>query len=301
VAVAVWAAHYILAEQFPHLRELSVRRLRAHGSTNALFRLGDELLVRMPRQPGGGRSIESESRWVMEIAAHLPASAPQVVEMGEPTLDFPEAWSIVRWLEGKTPTVACGNPADDSDRTELAEGLADVILALRNIDVPTDTLALKRYRGLPLADYDGAMRNNIEQCRHLPGLDLDLNAVESVWQQALELPGVEEPATHRWFHGDLVAENLLLTGTRLTSVLDFGGLGVGDPTIDLHGAWELFDPQSRKAFRTRLAVDEPEWLRGRAWALAVALMTFPYYLDTMPTRVHDRLVMAQAVLADAAR
>ena len=85
---------------------------------------------------------------------------------------------------------------------------------------------------------------------------------------------------------------------RLTGLLDFGGLGLGDPTVDLHGCWEVLDAEGREIVRTRLAVDDDEWLRGRAWALAIAIMTFPYYWLTMRGRVHDRLVMARAVLAD---
>ena len=85
---------------------------------------------------------------------------------------------------------------------------------------------------------------------------------------------------------------------RLRAVLDFGCLSVGDPTIDLHGAWELLDPVGRRRFRARLGVDDAEWLRGRAWALSIAVMTFPYYWHTMPQRCASRLVMARAVLAD---
>ncbi len=85
---------------------------------------------------------------------------------------------------------------------------------------------------------------------------------------------------------------------QLTGLLDFGGLGIGDPTVDLHGAWELFEPDARAAFRSRLDVDDATWLRAKAWALAIALMTFSYYWQTMPGRIESRLVMARAVLAD---
>ena len=103
----------------------------------------------------------------------------------------------------------------------------------------------------------------------------------------------------QWFHSDLVAENLLTTNGRLTGVLDFGGLAIGDPTIDLHGAWEIFDSDARDIFRTRLNVDDATWNRGRAWALAIAVSVFSYYWTTMPKRCTDRLAMARNVLTDA--
>ena len=85
---------------------------------------------------------------------------------------------------------------------------------------------------------------------------------------------------------------------RLTTFLDFGGLGLGDPTVNLHGAWEVLDAEARTVFIDAVAAGEAEWLRGRAWALAIAVMTFPYYWNTMPGRIADRLVMARAGLAE---
>ena len=101
-------------------------------------------------------------------------------------------------------------------------------------------------------------------------------------------------------HGDLLAENLLVRDGRLAAVLDFGGLAVGDPTVDLIVAWEVLDPASREVFRRAVGVDETSWLRGRAWALSLALITFPYYWSTMPDRCASRLAVARSVLADAA-
>jgi aminoglycoside phosphotransferase (APT) family kinase protein len=87
---------------------------------------------------------------------------------------------------------------------------------------------------------------------------------------------------------------------RLAAMLDFGGLAVGDPTVDLIVAWEVLDPASREVFRRAVGVDQTSWLRGRAWALSLALMTFPYYWSTMPDRCASRLAVARSILADAA-
>ncbi len=114
----------------------------------------------------------------------------------------------------------------------------------------------------------------------------------------MTLPGVDHVVGPRWFHGDLNAENLLVRKGRLAAVLDFGGLAVGDPTIDLLPAWEVLDAPARAVFRDATGVDEATWLRGRGWALALAVMTFPYYWGTMPQRCASRLAMARSVLAD---
>lgn len=293
----------LIATQFPQYATLPLSRLSASGSTNVLFRLGDDLLVRLPRQFGGSAAIDKERRWLATIGCQLPVAVPEMIALGEPAFGFRERWSITRWLDGELPEVCSpGHPLSPECLT-LPADLAEVILVLRAVNVSRAAAvdpALRGYRGGSLARFDGQMRRNVEQCRAIKDLDIDLDAALVVWEDALKLPGAYEVGPDRWYHGDLVAENLLLTDGRLTAVLDFGGLGVGDPTIDLHGAWEVLDRPARKVFRTRLGVDEAEWLRGRAWALAIALGALSYYWTTMPGRRRDRLAMARSVLADAA-
>ena len=288
---------------FPDCATLPLSRLRASGSSNALFRLGDELLVRLPRQPGGSATIEKEARWLPQIGPLLPVSVPEVVAVGEPDLGYPERWSVVRWLDGDIPTVA--DPASHAGPTRpaLARDLAAVVTALRDIQVPDSALAdpqLRWYRGAPLGSMDDTTRGYLAACQDISGLDLDLDAALRVWEEAMALPETGPGSEPRWYHGDLMAENLLVRDGRLAAVLDFGGLAVGDPTVDLIVAWEVLDPASRDEFRRAVAVDETSWLRGRAWALSLALGTFPYYWSTMPHRCASRLAVARSVLADAA-
>ena len=290
----------LIADQFPEHADESVRRLSASGSTNALFRLGDALLVRAPRQPGGSATILKEARWLPQLEAALPVRVPKIVAVGEPAHCYPEHWSVVRWLEGEHPTsVAAG----DGSRTLLASDLAAVVRRLRELDVPaeaTTDAALRSYRGAPLLAIDADIRAYAEQCRSVPDLDLDIDAVLTLWREAMAVAAAEgpEPATH-WLHGDLLAENLLVRNGRLAAVLDFGGLAVGDPTVDLVAAWDLLDSDGRSLFRREAGVDDRTWLLGRAWAMAIAVMTFPYYWRTMPERCAGRLAMARQALTDA--
>lgn len=292
----------LVASQFPQYKDLSLTRLGASGSTNILFRLGNELLVRLPRQPGAGEVILKEQQWLPYIGARLSVSVPEIIAVGEPGFGFPEHWSIVRWLAGDIPNPVRPGERPSEDRTGLARDLADVILALRQIELPDlsiDESRIRNYRGRSLQEFDRATRYCIKQCRNIEGLDLDLDLALAVWHKGLSIPGAADVGVDRWFHGDLVCENLLLTGDKLSSVLDFGGLSIGDPTIDLHGAWELFDAPAREVFRRRLGVDDDEWFRGRAWALGIAIGTFSYYWTKMPSRMECRLAMANSVLAEA--
>ena len=286
----------------PEYASLPLSPLGSSGSSNALFRLGDELLVRLARQPGGSATIEKEARWLPQIGPLLPVSVPEIVAIGEPGVDYPERWSVVRWIDGNVPTVVDPRLEAKAARGSLALDLATVVNALHAIVVPPSALAdpsLRWYRGAPLAAQDVPTRRAVEACRDISELDLDLDAALQVWEQAMALPGIEQVATPRWYHGDLLAENLLVRDGRLTAVLDFGGLAVGDPTVDLIVAWEVLDTASRDVFRQAVGADDPSWLRGRAWALTLALGTFPYYRVTMPDRCASRLAITRSILAEA--
>ena len=287
--VGIELVRTLLAEQLPSLADLPLARLAGQGSSNALFRLGDALLVRLPRQPGGSEGITKEARWGPVVGDALPLAVPDVVFVGEPGNGYPEQWSVVRWLDGGVPVP----PAP------LAQELAVLVLALHGLPVPAEALAdptLRSYRGNPLHGRDADTRADLLACRQIQGLDVDLDGVLAVWDRAMGLPA--SPASQRWLHGDLFAENLLVHGGRLSALLDLGGLAVGDPTVDLAVAWDLLDASGRAAFRLAVDADDDTWLRARGWAVCMALMTLPYYWISMPQRCAGRVAILRAVLED---
>lgn len=287
----------LVERAFPEMAGRSLRPLQSSGSTNACFRLGDDLVVRLPRQPGGSRSIEKEARWLGYVGAALGVEAPELVAVGEPDLGYPERWSVLRWIEGERPQLREGV----DEPVELARALAGVVDTLGQLWVPPDAVAdpaLHSYRGEPLVAMDAEFCRYLAACRSLPGVDLDLDAVAAIWSEAMALARLRGTVPPRWLHGDLLVENVLVRDGRLAAVIDFGSLAVGDPAVDLVVAWEL-PAAARAAFRSALRTDEVTWLLGRAWALAIAMMTAPYYWLTMRSRCDSRLAMARAVLEDA--
>jgi aminoglycoside phosphotransferase (APT) family kinase protein len=99
-------------------------------------------------------------------------------------------------------------------------------------------------------------------------------------------------------HGDLVPDNMLLNGARLSAVIDWGGLGVGDPAIELLPAWNLFRGASREAYREALGFDEATWARGRGLALSTSIVALPYYINSIPIRAKRAIDVIREVLAD---
>ena len=290
----------LVRRAMPAHADAPVRRLASSGSTNALFRLGDELLVRLPRQPGGSASISKEVTWLPVLRPLLPVAVPEVVAVFEPDHAYPERWSVVRWIDGAHPAVVDPHTSIDPQRDILANDLAKVLDALRQAEIPARAVNnphLHSYRGEPLAAMDEATREH----RAMPGLE---GTRPRPGRRGADLGRIHEAIrSSRPYDAALVprrsgSQNLLVRDGVLAAVLDFGGLSVGDPTVDLVVAWEVLDPQARELFRRQVGVDDATWLRGRAWALSITLMIW-YYWTTMPDRRARCIAVGRNVLADA--
>ena len=289
----------LVNRSLPQYAGLDVRRLESSGSSNALFRLGDDLLVRLPRQPGGSTTIEKEARWLPVIARGLTAAVPEVVAVGDPGFGYPEKWALTTWLDGHVPAVTWDGSGHGSSHG-LAEDLARFVIELHGVDVPPEARvdpALSGYRGGRLEDLDDDFRQSLVDCESIEGLDLDLHRVLDVWVDALAAERSTAPVTS-WLHGDLLSENLLTRGGELAAVLDFGGLLVGEPSVDLVVAWEVLDSSGRETFRSAVAAQDAQWAQGRGWAVFIAVITLPYYWDSMRARCLDRCAMAGGLLAE---
>lgn len=263
----------LLAEQYPRWADLSITPVTSAGTDNALYRLGDELVARLPRIHWAAGQAEKEYRWLPRLAPHLPLAIPTPLALGAPDAGYPWHWSIHRWLAGENATLA-----RLADPRQAATMLARFVGALQRIDTIDGPRAGAHNggRGVPLAQRDAPTRAAIAA---LHGM-IDTAAAAAAWAAALRVPAWSGPPV--WVHGDLQSGNLLAIDGRLSAVIDFGCLGVGDPAADLHVAWNLFTAEARAVFHAALAVDDATWARGRGWALSTALIALPYYHVTNP-------------------
>jgi aminoglycoside phosphotransferase (APT) family kinase protein len=245
------------------------------------------MAVRLPRIHWAVTDVHKEHHWLPRLAPLLPVAIPVPLGKGEPAEGYPWPWSVYRWLDGQ-------NPAVDriADPGSLATDLAQFVAALHRID-PTGGPPADR--GVPLNERDAATRTAIEA---LHGI-IDTTAATAAWHAALRAPAWFEPPV--WVHADLSPGNLLSVGGRLSAVIDFGGLGIGDPACDLIVAWNLLPADARSVFRAVLRVDDAAWERGRGWALSIALIQLPYYRGTNPALTSNARHVIGEVLADHQR
>ncbi len=259
LAVDAALARRLLVAHHRDLAELPIR-LVASGWDNVMFRLGDDLAMRLPRRAVAAPLIVHEQRYLPLLADRLPLRIPAPVRIGIATDEYPWPWSVLPWLEGETADLSL----PDNDQSEV---LAAFFEALHR-PAPTD-VARNPYRGVPLnqrlSEYD---RRTASLARR--GVPLDPAAV-AIWNDALAAPNDAAPT---WIQGDMHPRNVLVVEGRVTAVIDWGDVAQGDRASDLAGIWMLFaDIEARRrAMAACRTVSHDTWRRARGWAVLYGVM-----------------------------
>lgn len=277
----------LIAGQFPEWADREITPLISAGTDNAIYRLGEDLAVRLPLRESAVPQTAKEQQWLPRLAPHLPLAIPAPVGAGVAAEGYPWSWSVCRWLDGEDAA-----SAEAIDLDGAASDLGGFLAALRAIDAAGGPRAGRgnHGRGVPLAFLDERVRGDVAQ---LDG-EIDVAATLSAWDQALAACIWDGPGA--WLHGDLHPSNLLVRDGRIVAVLDFGLMGVGDPAADLFVGWSLLDAPARDVFRAAAGADDAMWARGRGWAVFNAVIALAFYLETHPVLCR----MARRTLAEIA-
>lgn len=256
----------------PQWSDLPLRLLAATGTDHHLYRLGDDLVVRLPRVDWATDQVDRDARWLPHLAPHLDVALPEQIAVGAPSLGYPWEWSVCHWIPGRTP-----DRRDPRDRAALAEPLGRFCRALHGVpDGGGPRSGVDVSRGVPLVDRDAITREAIEAVAD----ELHAPSLLAAWEESLAVAAYDGPGA--WFHGDLLAGNLILGpggdgADTLVGVIDWGPSGVGDPATDAAAGWALLSADERDRFRAAAGYDDAAWLRGRGWAMSTALVALPYY------------------------
>lgn len=239
---------WLLASQHPDL--VADLTLVDEGWDNVTYRLGTAHAVRLPRREIAVQLLLNEQRWLPVLAPWVDLEVPVPVAAGAPSDLFPWPWSVVRWIEGRTPEACSLSPGDG---VALAGALRSLHRAAPD-DAPPNP-----FRGVPLEERRGAVEQRLRR--------LGLADLEALWRDAL---GADPSAARVWLHGDLHPRNAVVRGGRLVGLLDWGDLTVGDPATDLACAWTLFGAEGRAAFLGAYGASAEERARAAGWAVNFA-------------------------------
>jgi aminoglycoside phosphotransferase (APT) family kinase protein len=252
----------LVASQFPGWMGLRVQGVANQGWDNRTFHLGEQLLVRLPSAEQYASHVEYEHEWLPVLAPHLSLQIPEPIALGHPGQGYPWKWSVYKWIVGET-----ARPERIRSLPEFARNLAKFLRQMHGVNSADGPPAGAHnfYRGGPLATYE---EETLAAISTLAG-KINVKTAAAIWQAATKTSWTGHPV---WVHGDVSLGNLLTEDGRLSAVIDFGQMCIGDPACDLAIAWTLFRGESREAFRSTLTLDDATWNRGRGWALWKALI-----------------------------
>ncbi len=270
--------------QFPHWSDLPLTRVRSTGTDNAIYRLGDNIGLRLPRIHWAISQVAKEWDWLPKLGPRLPGSVAVPLAKGEPDLGYPYPWLAYPWIAGEDL-----QHASSIDLNNLARDIAVFVTALERVDAGDSSPPGKRAGSLIPLD---------EQARWAIGQledDIDADRAVAIWEAALHAEPWTKPAV--WTHGDLLAANIIVRDGELAGVIDWSCAGIGDPACDAQIAW-FFPPEQRAEFREALGFDDSTWARARGWVVWQTAMFIPYYAETIPDAVATAKLRLQAVLDD---
>lgn len=280
VQVPIHALQQAIASQFPDLASQPVQAVSSAGTVIAPFRVGDDLVARLPLVPVTDRAhhdrLHRAGRYAGALAGVLPVPVSQLVGVGQAFPGYRGTWSVWTWLPGQSLDHVLLDAPGSVDMERLSEDMAQLLRAIRKRPCDASGWSDNGRGGRPLADSEW-VRSSIQRSAHL----IDQGAATSVWESALAAPAHDGPPVR--IHGDPMPGNLLLRDGALTGLIDVSEPVVGDPASDLQPAWTVFDEPHRSRFRQAMGVDEAAWERGRGWAFEMAIGGLHYYEDSNPT------------------
>ncbi|MDX2050634.1 MAG: aminoglycoside phosphotransferase family protein [Rickettsiaceae bacterium] len=263
-------ARKLISDQFPEYSHLLIKDVEKQGHDNRTYRLGGDMLIRMPTAKTYALKVPKEQELLPKLAKHLSVSIPAPIKMGKPSTDYPYPFSIYEWLPGKSINLLT---LTDQDKEQLAFDLAKFLKELQAItDVKGPESGQHNWwRGYHVSIYDKGAREQIAELAEI----IDAGQALALWDKACATKWDKKPV---WIHGDFAIGNILMEnhdeahrakadGGKLSAVIDFGGAAVGDPACDLVIAWTYLSGKARDNFISEMDMDTDTWLRSRAWTL----------------------------------
>lgn len=249
----------MISEQFPQYQGLDVIPVVPGGHDNRTFRLGEELVIRIPSAQGYANQVTKEFRWLPTIGNQLDLQITSPIELGQANSYCPFPFTISKWIDGNSLLET------EVNQELIAIELRQFLIDYQAVEVSgvhscgIDTC----YRGCNLAVYDYQTRERIHQLMWI----LPADKLLTIWESSL----IAEDVRFCLVHGDIALGNILVHNNKLQAVIDFGQFGMGDPSCDYAIAWTYFRDESRQLFLQ--GVNQEDIKRAKGWALWKAIIS----------------------------
>ena len=249
-------AYKIIKKQFPEYSHLDIKSVEKQGHDNRTYRIGNDMLIRMPTAESYALKVPKEQELLPKLAKHLSVAIPAPIKMGKPSKDYPYPFSIYKWLDGRS---ANHITLDEQSLENLAFELATFLKELQAITDEEGPAPGQHnwWRGDHVSIYDSGAREQIAKLADI----IDGNSALELWERACATKWNKAPV---WIHGDYAVGNILIKDNKLSGVIDFGGTAMGDPACDLVIAWTYLSSRARDIFAAEMRLDNDTWLRARA-------------------------------------
>ncbi len=257
--ISIELAKKLILTQFSEYADLNVTDIEEQGHDNRTYRIGDDMLIRMPKTESYALKVPKEQEFLPKLATHLSIAIPEPIKMGVPSSDYPYAFSIYKWLEGRSVNHF---QLDNKSQENIVLDLATFLKELQGITDVAGPVPGKHnwWRGDHVSVYDKGAK---EQFANLADI-IDIDRALNLWERACATRWQKRPV---WIHGDFSVGNILINNKRLSGIIDFGGTAMGDPACDLVIAWTYLYGKAREIFIREIDLDNDTWLRARSWAL----------------------------------
>lgn len=283
--ITIDLAHKLITEQFPEYTHLPITSVAKQGHDNRTYRLGSDMLIRMPVAESYALKVPKEQVLLPKLSPYLSINIPVPIKLGSPSKDYPYPFSIYKWLEGTSINLLV---LDYAVLEQLAIDLAKFLHELQSINLEGPQPGQHNWwRGDHLSVYDTGARQQIAQLADI----IDTKTAINLWEQACKTRWGKSPV---WIHGDFAIGNMLLKDNKLSAIIDFGGMAVGDPACDLAIAWTFFQGKERTLFMQEMTLNEDTWLRAKGWALWKAT----YELCQLQDKNSSQALVQQKIIKD---
>jgi aminoglycoside phosphotransferase (APT) family kinase protein len=265
----------IVEAQFPELAPASVVYL-GEGCDSTAFVVNQRWVFRFPKRDEVAQQLLLEWRILPALAADSPLPLPDFCFSGRPSSLFPRHFVGYRKIDG---VPAIGVPRQRIPASSVMP-LGTFLSWLHSQPV-----AMAERARVPHLDSQAVIDEYAAQAAD----DLDRVAqIRADWPIGTWRALVERPPASRvsvvLVHGDLAPEHVLYdqAADRITGVIDWGEIGIGDPALDVAAAvyWSDLRLFSATLITCPHALDEELLRRARFYAACRGVADIVYGFDT---------------------